>query len=132
MKAAEEFKDKTALPALVDRFQLFQIVGWGWYYLSTVLDDYSRYIVAWKLCASMKTEDVTATLHLALAAAGLGQVSVRHKRRLLSDIRFADETRSGRVALHDFQLAAFLCTDRLQGVVEMVTGADQRRAVKIC
>jgi transposase InsO family protein len=26
------------------------VIGWGWFYLSTVLDDFSRYIVAWKLC----------------------------------------------------------------------------------
>jgi putative transposase len=44
--------------------------AWGWFYLSTVLDDFSRYIVAWKLCTSMKAEDVTATLDLALQAAG--------------------------------------------------------------
>jgi transposase InsO family protein len=25
-------------------FTYFKIVGWGWYYLSTVLDDYSRFI----------------------------------------------------------------------------------------
>jgi hypothetical protein len=29
--------------------------------LSTVLDDFSRYIVAWKLCATMCASDVTAT-----------------------------------------------------------------------
>ena len=27
----------------------FKIIGWGWMYLSTVLDDYSRYIISWKL-----------------------------------------------------------------------------------
>jgi transposase InsO family protein len=32
--------------------------------LSTVLDDYSRYIIAWKLCITMKAEDVTDTLGL--------------------------------------------------------------------
>jgi transposase InsO family protein len=37
-------------------------------YLSTVLDDFSRYIIAWKLCANMRAEDVTDTLDLALAA----------------------------------------------------------------
>jgi putative transposase len=25
------------------------IVGWGWFHLSTVLDDFSRYVLAWKL-----------------------------------------------------------------------------------
>src|SRR6478735_10729005 len=28
--------------------------GWGWFYLSTILDDFSRYIIAWKLCTTMK------------------------------------------------------------------------------
>jgi hypothetical protein len=50
-----------------------------------VLDDFSRFVVAWKLCATMKAEDVTATLDLALAASGLDQVKVRHRPRLLSD-----------------------------------------------
>ena len=52
-------------------FTYLKITGWGWYYLSTVLDDFSRFIVAWKLCATMKAQDVTATLDLALAASGL-------------------------------------------------------------
>ena len=36
-----------------------------------MLDDFSRYIIAWKLCTTMKAEDVTATLDLALQASGL-------------------------------------------------------------
>ena len=32
------------------------------------VDDYSRYIIAWKLCTNMRAEDVTATIELALAA----------------------------------------------------------------
>jgi len=39
-------------------------------YLSTVLDDFSRYIIAWKLCTTMKAQDVTDTLDLALTASG--------------------------------------------------------------
>lgn len=46
---------------------------------------YSRYIIAWKLCTTMKTEDVTDTLDLALQASGCDQATVLHKPRLLSD-----------------------------------------------
>ena len=42
-------------------FTYLKVIGWGWFYLSTILDDYSRYIVAWKLCTSMKVDDVTDT-----------------------------------------------------------------------
>ena len=34
----------------------------GWFYLSTVLDDFSRYILAWKLCTTMSAADVSDTL----------------------------------------------------------------------
>jgi len=61
------------------------VVGWGWYYLSTVLDDYSRKILAWKLSATMRVEDVTETLDLARAATGVDRVRVDHRPRLLSD-----------------------------------------------
>jgi transposase InsO family protein/transposase-like protein len=66
-------------------FTQFKVVGWGWYYLSTVLDDYSRYIIAWKLAAGMAATDVQDTLNLALAATDVTQVQVRHRPRLLSD-----------------------------------------------
>ena len=42
-------------------------------------------MVAWKLCAAMRASDVTETLDLALAAAGLDQVTVLHRPRLLTD-----------------------------------------------
>jgi putative transposase len=87
IKAADEFKDKTFAPNELWQtdFTYFKIVGWGWYYLSTILDDFSRFIVAWKLCATMRADDVTATLDLALASAGLDHASVAHRPRLLSD-----------------------------------------------
>lgn len=87
MKAANEFRDKTtAINQLWQTdFTYFKIIGWGWFYLSTILDDYSRYVIAWKLCSTMKTSDVTDTLELALEASGCDQAHVRHKPRLLSD-----------------------------------------------
>ena len=66
-------------------FTHLKVQGWGWYYLSTVLDDYSRYILAWKLSKTMATRDVQDTLELALARTNLERVKVRHYPRLLSD-----------------------------------------------
>lgn len=66
-------------------FTYFKVQRWGWYYLSTVLDDFSRYIIAWKLTTSMSTSDVQDTLLLALASTGLDHVLVQHGPRLLSD-----------------------------------------------
>jgi putative transposase len=87
VKAADEFKDKTTAPNQLWQtdFTYLKVTGWGWFYLSTVLDDFSRYIIAWKLCATMKAGDVTATLDLALEASGLDQATVLHRPRLLSD-----------------------------------------------
>ena len=87
LKAANEFKDKTTgINQLWQTdFTYIKVLGWGWFYLSTVLDDYSRYIVSWKLCTNMRATDVTDTIELALAASGCDQAVVRHKPRLLSD-----------------------------------------------
>jgi putative transposase len=87
MKAADEFKDKTTAPNQLWQtdFTYLKVIGWGWFYLSTILDDFSRYIIAWKLCTTMKVEDVTATLDLALKASGLDQAKVIYRPRLLSD-----------------------------------------------
>ncbi len=87
LSAADEFKDKTSRPNELWQtdFTYLKVIGWGWFHLSTILDDYSRYIIAWKLCTTMKTEDVTDTLDLALQASGCDQATVLHKPRLLSD-----------------------------------------------
>ena len=87
IKAADAFKDKTTVPNQLWQtdFTYFKVIGWGWFYLSTMLDDYSRYIIAWKLCATMRTEDVTETLNLALAASGCDTANIAHTPRLLSD-----------------------------------------------
>src|SRR5271154_6316555 len=87
IKAANEFKDKTtAINQLWQTdFTYLKITGWGWYYLSTVLDDFSRYIVAWRLGPTMCASDVTATLERALAASGLDSATLVQRPRLLSD-----------------------------------------------
>lgn len=87
IKADNEFKDKTTAPNEMWQtdFTYLKVIGWGWFYLSTILDDYSRYVIAWKLCTTMQASDVTDTLKLALQASGCDQVNVRHRPRLLSD-----------------------------------------------
>jgi transposase InsO family protein len=87
MKAANEFQDKTTVINQMWQtdFTYLKIIGWGWMYLSTILDDFSRYVVAWKLCATMTSRDVTETLELALQASGCDLADVVQKPRLLSD-----------------------------------------------
>ena len=99
IKAADAFHTPTTRPNEMWQtdFTYFKIIGWGWAYLSTVLDDFSRYIIAWKLCTTMRAEDgeplsaigprtmASDTLDLALTASGCSSVHVHHKPRLLSD-----------------------------------------------
>jgi transposase InsO family protein/transposase-like protein len=66
-------------------FTYFKIVGWGWYYLGSILDDYSRYIVAWKLYTTMAATDVKDLLEAAVRKTGIERIAVRHRPRLLSD-----------------------------------------------
>ena len=87
IKAADEFRDKTTAPNQLWQtdFTYLKVIGWGWFYLSTIRDDFSRYIIAWKLCTTMRADDVTDTLKLALEASGCDSAEVVHKPRLLSD-----------------------------------------------
>ena len=88
MKAANEFRNKTTARTQLWQtdFIDFKIIGWGWIYLSTILDDFPRYIISWKLCRTMKTSDVTDPLNMGLKASGCDQANVVvHKLRLLSD-----------------------------------------------
>jgi putative transposase len=87
VKASDEFKDKTTAPNQLWQtdFTYLKVIGWGWLYLSTVLDDFSRYIISFRLCTTMRAEDVTGTLDAALEASGCDNARVVHKPRLLSD-----------------------------------------------
>ena len=87
LKAADKFQNPTtAINQLWQTdFTYLKVVRWGWFFLSTVLDDFSRYVVAWKLCSGMAASDVTDTLELALQASGLDDVTIKHRPRLLSD-----------------------------------------------
>lgn len=73
LAAGNEFSKKTLFVHEMWQtdFTYFKILGWGWYYLSTIIDDYSRFIVHWELCETMKAEDVQSTVHYALKSAGL-------------------------------------------------------------
>lgn len=66
-------------------FTCFKIVHWGWYYLSTMIDDFSRFILGWRLCAGMPTEDVKQSLDDTIRFTGVGHPTVLHRPRLLSD-----------------------------------------------
>ena len=87
MQAADKFQQpSTRVNELRQTdFTYFKIIGGGWYYPSTVLDDYSRFIVAWRLCTSMSALDVSDTLDDVQAFTDVDQVRVKHKPRLLSD-----------------------------------------------
>lgn len=87
MKAADEFRDKTTAPNQLWQtdFTYLKIIGRGWFYLSTILDVYSRYIITWKLCTSMAASDVQDTLSQALEETGFKRAKVVHGPRLLSD-----------------------------------------------
>ena len=84
MRADDEFKDKTIRINQMWQtdFTYFKIIGWGWYYLSTVLDDFSRYIVYWELCGNMRSEDAQQSIEGALLCTGLKN---NNPPRLLSD-----------------------------------------------
>ena len=73
MSASDKFKDPTRRVNELWQtdFTYFKIVGWGWYYLSTIMDDYSRYIISWELCKTMKAYDVERSIQMALDKTGM-------------------------------------------------------------
>jgi len=87
MAASDKFKNPTTRinEMWQTDFTYFKVIGWGWFFLSTVLDDYSRRILSWKLFTTMNAEDVQESLDMAIAETGTDQVIVKHRPRLLSD-----------------------------------------------
>lgn len=84
MAASDEFKDKTSYvhQQWQTDFTYFKIIGWGWYYLATIMDDYSRYIIHWELCSNMESDDAMRVVGQALS---ITELPPKKRPRLLTD-----------------------------------------------
>jgi transposase InsO family protein len=85
--AGKEYHIKTTRPHQMwaTDASYFRVVGWGYYYLVTVLDDYSRFILAWKLQKDMSANSLIEVIQKAIDATGMTDVPVEDRTRLLSD-----------------------------------------------
>jgi putative transposase len=85
--AAKEYHTKTKRPHQMwaTDASYFRVVGWGYYYLVTVMDDYSRFILSWKLQKDMSASSLIEVIQEAVDATGMTDVPVEDRTRLLSD-----------------------------------------------
>jgi putative transposase len=85
--AAKEYHTKTTRPHQMwaTDASYFRIVGWGYYYLVTVMDDYSRFILGWKLQKDMSANSLIEVIQEAVDATGMTDVPIENRTRLLSD-----------------------------------------------
>jgi transposase InsO family protein len=85
--AGKEYHTKTKRPHQMwaTDASYFRVVGWGYYYLVTVMDDYSRFILAWKLQKDMSADSLIEVIQEAVDATGMTDVPVEDRTRLLSD-----------------------------------------------
>jgi putative transposase len=85
--AAKEYHTKTTRPHQMwaTDASYFRVIGWGYYYLVTVMDDYSRFILGWKLQKDMSANSLIEVVQEAVDATGMTDVPVEDRTRLLSD-----------------------------------------------
>jgi putative transposase len=85
--AANEYHTKTTRPHQMwaTDASYFKVVGWGYYYLVTVMDDYSRFILGWKLQKDMSANSLIEVVQVAVDATGMTGVPVENRSKLLSD-----------------------------------------------
>jgi transposase InsO family protein len=100
--AGKEYHRKTTGPHQLwaTDASYFRVVGWGYYYLVTVMDDYSRFVLAWKLQTDMSTDSLIEVVQQAIDATGMTEVLVEDRTRLLSDNGSGYVSRAFRDYLH--------------------------------
>ena len=86
-KAGKEYHRKTNKPNelwATDCAHL-KVVDWGWYYLVTVMDDYSRFILAWEFKSDMASGSLIDVVQQAVDLTDMTDVPVDDRTVLLSD-----------------------------------------------
>ena len=102
LKAGKEYHRKTTGPHQMwaTDASYFKVVGWGYYYLVTVMDDYSRFILSWKLQRDMTTDSLIEVVQEAVDKTGMTEVPVADRSSLLSDNGSGYVSRGFRDYLH--------------------------------
>ncbi len=110
--AGKEYHTKTTRPHQMwaTDASYFRVVGWGYYYLVTVMDDYSRFILAWKLQKDMSANSLIEVIQAAVDATGMADVPVEDRTKLLSDNGAGYVSRSFRDYLHLVGIRHILAT----------------------
>ena len=87
MAAGKEFHTKTTRPHQMwsTDASYFRVSGWGFYYLVTVMDDFSRFIIAWRLQRDMTSDSFIEVVQDAVDLTGMTDVPWDHRTKLLSD-----------------------------------------------
>jgi putative transposase len=86
-KAGKEYHHKTKKPNelwATDCAHL-KVIDWGWYYLVTVMDDFSRLILAWELRSDMAAVSLIDVVQQAVDLTGMTDVPIEDRTVLLSD-----------------------------------------------
>ena len=85
--ASDEYRFKTRRPHQLwaTDASYFRVAGWGYYYMVTVLDDYSRFILAWRLQVDMTSPSLIDVVQDAVDRTGMTDVPVEDRTKLLSD-----------------------------------------------
>ena len=86
-KASNEYHHKTKRPneMWATDCSYLKVTGWGYYYLVTVMDDFSRFILAWQLKTDMSADSLIDVTQEAVDLTGMTDVPVEDRTFLLSD-----------------------------------------------
>ena len=85
MAAGKEFHTKTTRPheMWATDASYFRVIGWGFYYMVTVMDDFSRFILSWKLQLDMTSTSFIEVIQDAVDLTGMTEVPLDDRTRAL-------------------------------------------------